>query len=78
MNDHWLTRAFHHPTALDPLHRVILAVTVGLDFVIEQHPLFGLGGTFGFGAWFRVRKLRCAGRRRQGAGRGPEAAGQLL
>ena len=51
MNDHWLV----HPSTIRLLwifFIVILAITVGLDFVIDHHPLFWLGGTFGFGAWF--------------------------
>ncbi len=50
-DDHWLTR----PGTIRMLWIVfiaVLAVTVLLDLVIEHHPIFGLDGTFGFGAWF--------------------------
>ena len=51
MDDHWLARA-STIRRLWILFVIILAVAVGLDFVIEHHPLSGLAGTFGFGAWF--------------------------
>ena len=50
-DNHWLVR----PATIRLLWIVfiaVLAVTVLLDLVIEHHPLFGLDGTFGFGAWF--------------------------
>lgn len=50
-DDHWLTR----PATIKWLWIVfaaVLAVTVLLDLAIEHHPIFGLDGTFGFGAWF--------------------------
>jgi hypothetical protein len=50
-DDHWLVR----PSTIRMLwiaFIAVLAVTVLLDLVIEHHPLFGLDGTFGFGAWF--------------------------
>jgi hypothetical protein len=50
-DDHWLVR----PGTIRMLwiaFIAVLAVTVLLDLVIEHHPLFGLDGTFGFGAWF--------------------------
>lgn len=50
-DNHWLVR----PGTVKLLWIVfvaILAVTVLLDLVIEHHPMFGLDGTFGFGAWF--------------------------
>ena len=50
-DNHWLTR----PRTIRILWIVfiaVLAVTVLLDLVIEHHPIFGLDGTFGFGAWF--------------------------
>ena len=31
---------------------VVLAASVGADLVITHEPVFGLDGTFGFGAWF--------------------------
>ena len=50
-DDHWLVR----PGTIRMLwiaFIAVLAVTVLLDLVIEHHPMFGLDGTFGFGAWF--------------------------
>jgi len=50
-DDHWVVR----PSTIRMLwiaFIAVLAVTVLLDLVIEHHPLFGLDGTFGFGAWF--------------------------
>jgi hypothetical protein len=50
-DDHWLVR----PGTIRMLwiaFIAVLAVTVLLDLVIEHHPLFGLDGAFGFGAWF--------------------------
>ncbi|MCF8476241.1 MAG: hypothetical protein K9G60_04375 [Pseudolabrys sp.] len=50
-DNHWLVR----PGTIRILWIVfiaVLAVTVLLDLVIEHHPIFGLDGTFGFGAWF--------------------------
>lgn len=50
-DNHWLTR----PATIRRLWIVfiaVLTVTVLLDFVITHHPMFGLDGTFGFGAWF--------------------------
>ena len=51
MEDHWLVRA----TTIRWLwigFAVVLVAVVLADFAIEQHPYFGLDGTFGFGAWF--------------------------
>ena len=50
-DNHWLVR----PGTIRILWIVfiaVLAVTVLLDLVIEHHPIFGLDGTIGFGAWF--------------------------
>jgi hypothetical protein len=50
-DDHWLVR----PGTIRMLwiaFIAVLAITVLLDLAIEHHPLFGLDGTFGFGAWF--------------------------
>ncbi|MFA6267608.1 MAG: hypothetical protein WC670_18065 [Pseudolabrys sp.] len=50
-DNHWLTR----PATVRKLwigFIAILALTVLADFGVEHHPLFGLDGTFGFGAWF--------------------------
>lgn len=50
-DDHWLVR----PGTIRMLwiaFIAVLAVTVLLDLVIAHHPMFGLDGTFGFGAWF--------------------------
>ena len=49
--DHWLVR----PATIRLLwavFSVILAALVSPDLVVTHHPLFGLDGTFGFGAWF--------------------------
>lgn len=51
MSDHWLTRP-------DTIRRlwivfiVILVATVLADLAVEHHPMFGIDGTFGFGAWY--------------------------
>jgi hypothetical protein len=50
-SDHWLTR----PATIRRLWGVfilVLVALVALDLVVSHHPYFGLGGTFGFGAWF--------------------------
>ena len=50
-SDHWLVR----PQTIRRLWIIsiaILAATVLFDLVIDQHPYFGIDGTFGFGAWF--------------------------
>lgn len=49
--DHWLVRR----GTIRMLWRgfaVLLLGLVALDLVVEHHPLFGIDGTFGFGAWF--------------------------
>jgi hypothetical protein len=48
---HWLTR----PATIKWLwviFALILATTVGLQFLIPVEGKFGLDGSFGFGAWF--------------------------
>jgi hypothetical protein len=51
MRDHWLVRD-STIRRLWIAFAVTLAVTVLLDFAIEREAHVGLGGTFGFGAWF--------------------------
>lgn len=49
--DHWLVRR----GTIRMLWRGFAALLLGLvalDLVVEHHPLFGIDGTFGFGAWF--------------------------
>ena len=49
--DHWLTR----PKTIRGLwvvFGIILAITVGLQFLFKVKGSFELDGTFGFGAWF--------------------------
>jgi hypothetical protein len=49
--DHWLAR----PGTIRLLwvvFGVILTALVLADLVVQHHPLFGLDGTFGFGAWY--------------------------
>ena len=51
MSDHWLTR----PDAIRRLwivFVVVLAATVLADLAVEHHPMFGIDGTFGYGAWY--------------------------
>ncbi len=51
MNDHWLVR----PDTIRMIwisSIIVLGFTVLADFVVEHHPVFGIDGTFGFGAWF--------------------------
>lgn len=51
MDDHWLVR----PATIRILWIVfilVLAATVLADFFVKRYAELGLGGTFGFGAWF--------------------------
>jgi hypothetical protein len=51
MSDHWLTR----PETIRRLwivFIVVLTATVLADLAVEHHPMFGIDGTFGFGAWY--------------------------
>ena len=50
-DDHWLAR----PGTIRLLwcvFGVILTTLVLADLVVQHHPLFGLDGTFAFGAWY--------------------------
>ena len=58
MDDHWLARS-STIRRLWIVFIVVLAATVLMDLAVEHHPMFGLDGTFGFGAWFGF--LSCVG-----------------
>jgi hypothetical protein len=49
--DHWLARP-GTVRVLWVVFGVILTALVLADLVVQHHPLFGLDGGFGFGAWY--------------------------
>ena len=51
MNKHWLVRPATIRT-LWILFCLVLVATVAGDLFVEHHAELGVGGTFGFGAWF--------------------------
>ncbi|MGE0224754.1 MAG: hypothetical protein AB7F35_08635 [Acetobacteraceae bacterium] len=51
MDDHWLVRP-GTIRRLWILFAVILALTVLADLFVDHHAVFGIEGTFGFGAWY--------------------------
>ena len=58
MNDPWLVRPAT-TRILWGAFALALAAIVIADLFVEHHPELGVGGTFGFGAWFGF--LSCVG-----------------
>lgn len=51
MKQHWLRRP-ETIRRLWVLFIVVLAATVGAEFAIKRHALFGVDSVFGFNAWY--------------------------
>ena len=51
MKDHWLVRE-STIKGLWAAFIVVLTLTVSADFWVEHHAVFGIDGSFGFGAWY--------------------------